>query len=190
MSKGALVENVATVRVVLQRVTRASLLIDNVSQRVAIGSGVVCYVAFLAQATPSTAAAAAVSLVSAKIFNFPSVQPSTSSTDESAAASPDGIASLLDSPLSSILIVPQASLGGKLKGKAVQYHGLVPKDTGVEVYASFCAMVRQCLSSPGPSSALDAVSTPGTLRVQCGTYGNRQALDFESEGPNTHFFDL
>jgi len=36
-----------------------------------------------------------------------------------------------------VLVIPQATLGGKLKGKSVQYHGLVDKTLGEELFTMF-----------------------------------------------------
>lgn len=79
----------------------------------------------------------------------------------------------------SVLVVPQATLAGTLKGKTPQYHAQIDKERGAALYATLCDEFRRQLH------ALDA-----DARCLCGTYGNRQALDFASAGPSTHVFEF
>ena len=81
-----------------------------------------------------------------------------------------------------ILIVPQATLAGSVKkGNNPQYHGQVDKQLGADLYAQLCDAFRDALAKLDPS---------GESKVQVGTYGNRQALKFQSAGPNTHIFEF
>ena len=73
-----------------------------------------------------------------------------------------------------VLVVPQATLGGKVKGKQLQYHGNINKSQGLEMYNLFCAEIRECCKST----------------VETGTYGNRQVLRTETEGPFSHVLDF
>ena len=82
-----------------------------------------------------------------------------------------------------ILIVPQATLGGKAKGKMMQYHSNIAKDQGLQLYTSFCDMCQTGLCSKGPSQ--EAGSS-----VKHGTYGNRQVLSVVTNGPFTHVFEF
>lgn len=47
-----------------------------------------------------------------------------------------------------LLIVPQASLAGKMKSKKMQYHGACAKDLGLELYSTVSVKYRNrvCLS--------------------------------------------
>uniref|UniRef100_A0A8C2E9S8 Protein O-mannosyl-transferase 2 n=1 Tax=Cyprinus carpio TaxID=7962 RepID=A0A8C2E9S8_CYPCA len=47
----------------------------------------------------------------------------------------------------SVLIVPQATLGGKPKGKGMQYHGNIGKDEGLKLYDSFVSHCQNELSA-------------------------------------------
>ncbi|XP_072031854.1 D-aminoacyl-tRNA deacylase 2-like isoform X1 [Amphiura filiformis] len=92
------------------------------------------------------------------------------------------LASVSDLP-GNVLIVPQATLGGKAKGKMMQYHSNIAKDQGLELYTLFCHMCQTGLSSKGPSQEA------GTT-VKNGTYGNRQVLSIVTNGPFTHIFEF
>jgi D-tyrosyl-tRNA(Tyr) deacylase len=74
----------------------------------------------------------------------------------------------------SVMIVPQFSLAGKLKGAQAQYHGGIPKDECALLYEAFCAEIKQGSSG----------------NVVAGVFGNRQGLSFESEGPFTHMLEF
>ncbi|XP_010891247.1 D-aminoacyl-tRNA deacylase 2 [Esox lucius] len=90
--------------------------------------------------------------------------------------------SVLDLP-GSILIVPQATLGGKAKGKGMQYHNNIEKDQGLQLYSSF---VSQCEKE----LALSIKSSENGTIVQHGTYGNRQVLKLDTNGPYTHLMEF
>lgn len=75
-----------------------------------------------------------------------------------------------------ILVIPQATLGGKLKGKALQYHGLVSKPVGEELFSEFVGKLKESLESGG--------------HVSSGVYGTRQILSMETNGPFTHIFEF
>ncbi|KAJ7990913.1 hypothetical protein DPEC_G00291820 [Dallia pectoralis] len=88
--------------------------------------------------------------------------------------------SVLDLP-GSVLIVPQATLGGKAKGKGMQYHNNIGKDEGLQLYSSFVSMCEKELAS----------CTSDTKHiVKHGTYGNRQVLKLDTNGPYTHLMEF
>ena len=75
-----------------------------------------------------------------------------------------------------VLIVPQATLGGKLKkGKSIQYHSNVDKTKGQALYDAFCSAMRGLCSG---------------AKVESGVYGARQVLSMETNGPYTHVFEF
>ncbi|XP_074662209.1 D-aminoacyl-tRNA deacylase 2-like [Tubulanus polymorphus] len=82
-----------------------------------------------------------------------------------------------------VLIVPQATLGGKSKGKVMQYHGNVDKSVGAELYALFVKECSHWLQSSGKAKA-------NSNEVKAGTYGNRQVLNIETNGPFSHLIEL
>ncbi|KAL0525910.1 LOW QUALITY PROTEIN: putative D-Tyr-tRNA(Tyr) deacylase [Leishmania naiffi] len=110
--------------------------------------------------------------------------------------------SLEECPEMDILIVPQASLGGKVKGRSVQFHQLVPKDVSAALYDRFCHFVRVArgvdetrVDANGASLSEERVPEAASWikynsRVISGTFGNRQGLRFETDGPFTHTFDI
>ncbi|KAI4792312.1 hypothetical protein KUCAC02_033461 [Chaenocephalus aceratus] len=85
--------------------------------------------------------------------------------------------SVLDLP-GSVLIVPQATLGGKVKGRAMQYHNNTSaKRTGSELYDAFVSLCEKEVTSE-------------EVTVKHGTYGNRQVLNMDTNGPYTHLMDF
>ena len=62
-----------TVRIVAQRVTKASLLVDNVSRYATIGDGVIIHVAFLQGATEAAVEGAVKQLCATRVFLVPPV---------------------------------------------------------------------------------------------------------------------
>ncbi|XP_057311536.1 D-aminoacyl-tRNA deacylase 2-like isoform X2 [Hydractinia symbiolongicarpus] len=90
--------------------------------------------------------------------------------------------SILELP-GDVLIVPQATLGGKMKGKVIQYHGNIDKDVGQELYRSFVQQVREVFEA-------NKSVVPSECIVQSGTYGNLQVLSVETNGPYTHVIEF
>ncbi|XP_071488955.1 D-aminoacyl-tRNA deacylase 2-like [Diadema antillarum] len=90
--------------------------------------------------------------------------------------------SVIDLP-GDVLIVPQATLGGKAKGKMMQYHSNVAKETGGELYRMF---VELCVSG----LASNERTLEAGCKVHSGTYGNRQVLSVDTNGPYTHITDF
>ncbi|NWJ10469.1 DTD2 deacylase, partial [Crypturellus undulatus] len=90
--------------------------------------------------------------------------------------------SVLDLP-GSVLIVPQATLGGKLKGKRMQYHTNIEKEKGFELYSQFVALFEK-------EMAANAKCMEAGVLVKHGTYGNRQVLKLDTNGPFTHLIEF
>ena len=77
-----------------------------------------------------------------------------------------------------VLVVPQFTLGAKLKGRnSLQYHGNVDKADGERLFAAFCAALEARLGAAGG-------------RVVSGVYGARQRLAMDTDGPYTHTLQL
>ncbi|RNF20764.1 Chain A, Structural Analysis Of A Probable Eukaryotic D-Amino Acid Trna Deacylase [Trypanosoma conorhini] len=178
-----------TIRVLLQSIEKGAILVDNAERYVPVGRGVVIYVAFLGDVDDAALEQAVAALMSGILLrrSLPGGAPMTSTV------------SLNDCPDADILVVPQASLGGKLKGHRVQFHALVEKSRGLWLYDRFCQLLRAARGIDASSvdangvAAKEAVASPAFPqggRVINGTYGNRQGLKIESEGPLTHFLDL
>lgn len=95
--------------------------------------------------------------------------------------SPSGkMVSVLELP-GSVLVVPQATLGGKVKGRAMQYHGNVGKEDGLRLYHAF---VDLCEKEVQGKDGAEGVT------VRHGTYGHRQVLSLDTNGPHTHTLDF
>ena len=82
---------------------------------------------------------------------------------------------LTSSAFSEMLVVPQATLGGRLKGSSVQYHGNVKVEDGAKLYDVFCAGLAEKL---------------GEGRLKRGRFGARQILSTVTSGPYSHTFDI
>ncbi|XP_068607827.1 D-aminoacyl-tRNA deacylase 2 [Brachionichthys hirsutus] len=91
--------------------------------------------------------------------------------------------SVLELP-GSLLIVPQATLGGKCKGRAMQYHNNISKEDGLRLYGSFVALCEKELTAAASAGGGAQVA------VKHGTYGNRQVLKLDTNGPYTHLMEF
>ncbi|CUG92346.1 tyrosine deacylase, putative [Bodo saltans] len=193
-----------SLRVVAQHVTSAQLLVDNVSRYVSIGAGVVFYLAFLKGCTDETVKTAVSSLVTTKIFllNVDRVADEETKAQGGPRAKPNALA---ETPFGDVLVVPQATLAGKAKGKVVQYHQQIEKDEGLRLYQLFVGELSSALLlgdaaaaerdangcfAPLPSSTTIDESTLRRRQVLFGTYGNRQGLQLVSDGPFSHSFEF
>lgn len=90
--------------------------------------------------------------------------------------------SVLDLP-GSLLIVPQATLGGKAKGRGMQYHNNISKEDGLRLYSAFVALCEKELNAAVAESSTE-------VTVKHGTYGNRQVLKLDTNGPYTHLMEF
>ncbi|XP_008070860.1 probable D-tyrosyl-tRNA(Tyr) deacylase 2 isoform X1 [Carlito syrichta] len=85
--------------------------------------------------------------------------------------------SILDLP-GDILIIPQATLGGRVKGRNMQYHSNSGKEEGLELYSQFVTLCEKELAANSKYAEAGVV-------VEHGTYGNRQVLKLDTNGPYT-----
>jgi len=122
-----------------------------------IGRGVVAYVCFMKCATIKTVEKMCSLIYSTKL-----------------SKKEDGgkLISLFDLQ-GDLLIVPQATLGGKLRGKSMQYHNNINKQEGQKL---FDLLVKLCKEKE--------------FNVEHGTYGNLQVLSIETNGPYTHSIEV
>ncbi|KAL6065280.1 D-tyrosyl-tRNA(Tyr) deacylase [Balamuthia mandrillaris] len=144
--------------VVVQQVDEAFLLVDNENEWVHIGKGVVIYICFLQGASQEMLPKVVKALLGVKLFQV------------------DGKAASVMEAQRDIMIVPQASLSGKLKGNRTQYHGQANKEEAETLYDTFISLIKANISN-----------TPDII-LKHGTYGNRQGLRIVSSGPYTHHF--
>ncbi|XP_014746671.1 PREDICTED: probable D-tyrosyl-tRNA(Tyr) deacylase 2 [Sturnus vulgaris] len=90
--------------------------------------------------------------------------------------------SVLDLP-GDVLIIPQATLGGKPKGRKMQYHANIEKEKGLELYSQFVTLCEKEL-------AASAKCMEAGVLVKHGTYGNRRVLKLDTNGPYTHLIEF
>lgn len=90
--------------------------------------------------------------------------------------------SVLDQP-GSILIIPQATLGGRMKGKMIQYHKNVEKDKGLDLYNRFIELCKKYASE-------NEKWTKAGNSIVSGTYGIRQIYSTETNGPFLHLIEF
>jgi len=155
-----------TGRIVLQQCTSASLTLPNPGETekpeiIDIGRGVVVFICFLDKASEET--------VTKLVKHITNVRLSEDETGKRR--------SILDVQ-GNILIIPQATLGGRLKGKSMQYHMNVEKTLGEGLYHKLCQEVRE------------AVEEGTSGNVKCGVYGARQVLKMDTNGPFTHIVEV
>nr|XP_046268003.1 D-aminoacyl-tRNA deacylase 2 [Scatophagus argus] len=84
----------------------------------------------------------------------------------------------------SLLIVPQATLGGKPKGRAMQYHNNISKEDGLRLYSTFVSLCEKELAAAASAGGGAQVA------VKHGTYGNRQVLKLDTNGPYTQLMEF
>lgn len=95
------------------------------------------------------------------------------------------LVSVLELP-GSLLIVPQATLGGKAKGRGMQYHNNISKEDGLRLYSAFVSLCEKELMA----AAAAAAGSGAEVTVKHGTYGNRQVLKLDTNGPYTHLMEF
>ncbi|KAE8587560.1 hypothetical protein XENTR_v10022017 [Xenopus tropicalis] len=160
-----------TGRIVLQQCLYAKLQVkppdqDSEAEWVEIRKGMVVYVCFFNGAESSVIAKMVSSLLSVKL----------SESDNGKRVS------ILDLP-GDVLIVPQATLGGKAKGRCMQYHSNADKKLAMELYSSLIAQCKEELQAHSKWAESGAV-------LKHGTYGNRQVLNLDTNGPYTHLLEF
>ncbi|CAF1054415.1 unnamed protein product [Brachionus calyciflorus] len=136
---------------------------------VQIGRGVVFFVCFMKDATEADVDKLVRSVLGAKLSE-PDNDPSKHIP-------------ILDIP-GDILIIPQATLGGKIKGKVFQYHYNVNKDLGFELYSKFIELCKKYAREH------PVWSKNSNLKIVNGTYGIRQVYSTETNGPYLHLIEF
>eukprot|EP00055_Hartaetosiga_balthica_P003132 m.6631 g.6631 ORF g.6631 m.6631 type:complete len:185 (-) comp2624_c0_seq1:126-680(-) len=148
-------------RVVLQKTLGVSLQVDNDNDEwVRISEGVIIFVAFLKGATGDIIGKTVTKLLNMKYCEGGSIL----------------------SKKRDVLLVPQAPLGGKMKGRQLQYHDNINKDIGQELFQQLIEEFRQQIAKD---------DAEGEISFLHGTYGGIQRMkDASSDGPWTHTFDF
>ena len=160
------------VRVLLQQATSASLrlpVLDGLTDKEEVlqvgggdaGQATVCFVCFMGEATEEMVGKAVKVVTSVKLTELKEGEKRVALTSSSSS--------------SEVLVVPQATLGGRLKGNSVQYHGNVKVEDGARLYDLFCTGLAEKL---------------GEERIKRGRFGARQILSTITNGPYSHTFDI
>ena len=79
--------------------------------------------------------------------------------------------------------MPQACLGGKMKGKMVQYHNNINKEKGMEFYEKFVNLCNKYANE-------NAKWKESNLKICHGTYGIRQIYSTNTNGPYLHLIEI
>jgi len=73
-----------------------------------------------------------------------------------------------------VLVIPQASLAGKMKGKQMQYHSLIDKEEGANLYKKFVEIIEENLkwhnavdsNDRSSESIVGSTKTVTSLKIQ------------------------
>ncbi|XP_018558710.1 LOW QUALITY PROTEIN: D-aminoacyl-tRNA deacylase 2 [Lates calcarifer] len=154
-------------RTVLQQCLQARLQVkpaeeNSEAQFVQIDRGMVIYICFFKGATDDILPKMVSTLLNLRLCESDSGK----------------MVSVLELP-GSLLIVPQATLGGKAKGRAMQYHNNISKEDGLRLYRRFVSLCEKELAAAASE-----------VTVKHGTYGNRQVLKLDTNGPYTHLMEF
>lgn len=139
-----------------------------------IDRGLIVFVCFFKEATESDVQKLASTLITLNICERPV-------DDSKSKGGSEKLVNILDLP-GDLLLIPQATLSGKLKSKFMQYHTLIGKQEGEALYRSFIALCEDSFAKSGAAQRGN--------KVKYGEYGARQILSTVTNGPFTHILDL
>ncbi|KAK3537290.1 hypothetical protein QTP70_006981 [Hemibagrus guttatus] len=158
-------------RTVIQQCTHALLQVnpqttDTDSEWVEIREGIVIYVCFFKCATEKVIPKMVNTLLNASFI----------------PVSTGRHISIMELP-GSVMIIPQDTMTGVVKGSTVQHHDAIESWKGLHFYEQF---VTQCESEVAAS----AKCTEAGVVVRHGVYGNMQTLYLNSNAPLTHVLEF
>lgn len=160
----------AYVRAVVQQCTGAQLKAQPAStessEELEINKGIIVYICFLKGAKKADVEEMARVLLSARICE----------------ADDSKLVSILELP-GDVLIIPQPTLGGRVKGKVMVYNKNITKDEGQRLYTEFVTLFKKAFEK-------SAKCLTGKKVVRHGTYGTRQAFSCQTNGPDTHLIEI
>merc|ERR1719309_23090 len=148
-----------SIRLLIQQCMEAQLKLPS-EEVLKIGPGMVVFVCFSKTALLEDVKKAAKTVMKVKLCEVDN-QPKRKSTLDTGT---------------DLLIIPQATLGGKLKGNSLQYHSNCSPQQGEELYDQFCEQIQ---ADAGPE-----------ISVRRGVYGARQVVSMQTNGPYSHCFDV
>ena len=157
----------------MQRVDKATLKVgENLES---ISCGVICYVVFLKDTKFENVENLATKFLNIKIYKSEEIKKASN---------------LIESKID-LMIIPQASLSGKMKGNSIQFHSLLEKIEAEKCYKHFVQIVRSKISTGEENRFFRffffffflSLKSP---KVVSGIYSNTQELEMKSViGPNT-----
>ena len=133
------------IRVAVQRVNSASLLVDNEDEWISMDAGVIVYLSFTSDCTTEDVPKAA-SLIS----NLP-VATKGNWGDGSKPKSLRDFAKAGESI--GLMIIPRAGMVSKIKGKSLQYQRQAPRSSSELFYQHFCQEMIRAVVSDSSASA-------------------------------------
>ncbi|XP_052767609.1 D-aminoacyl-tRNA deacylase 2-like [Mya arenaria] len=140
------------------------------AEYVQIGRGLIVYVCFLKGASETMIDNMVKSVLKARL---------SKQTDGGR------LVSILDLP-GDIMIMPQSTLGGKLKGNAMKFNGNIQKEEGFRLYSHFVEKCEKAVASANVETGHNSI-------VLYGTYGNKTEV-FSTESPTngqyTHYMEF
>jgi D-Tyr-tRNAtyr deacylase len=179
------------IRVAIQRVNSAKLLIDNNKKYCSMNNGLIVYISFTSDCTLETIPKAA-----SQIANLPVVTLGNWGD----GSKPRSIRDFVQSGESiGMMIIPQAGMVSKIKGKTLQYRRQASKADGMKLYKSFCSLVVKAVvdteenqSNAGGngnnnnSKRIPPNVLPSELFIQ---YYKEKYSEFDDDGIPTKTFD-
>ena len=168
------------VRCLLQQCTSATLKLPD-QTTLSVGRGMVAFVAFLKDAQPDDMTKLGKSRGRKTIRHRSFVRPSLCLAKEITSVklcenlNGQGSTTIVDLP-GDLLIIPQATLGGRLNSHRFQYHQNIAKELGEPLFHSLITNLRDLCR---PEQTLHA-----------GQYGIRQIFSCETNGPAMHLIEF
>ena len=144
----------------MQQVLGAKLVLPG-GEEIKIGKGVVVFVCFLQGVTEELIRKAVKVILRVKMSEIEEGEKRVDVTTQKG----------------DVLVVPQATLGGRLKGNSLQYHNNVKPAEGEEMFKLLSRVLNEA-----------RVEEEGIVKF--GKYGARQVLSMETNGPFSHVIDI
>ena len=173
------------IRCACQRVNSASLLIDNDNQYQSMQNGLVIYISFTTDCNLNDLPKAA-----SQLANLPICTKGNWGDGSKPQSVREFVKQKMDIGL---MIIPQAGLVSKVKGKTLQYRRQASKDKGRDLYQAFCqAMQRAVLDEKvEEQTAKKKLAIPPNVQGSdlFRQHYTNQYTDFDPEGAPTKTID-
>lgn len=186
------------IQVVTQRASQWKLLTDEPSNtwEFSTGPGLVMYTSYVRTSAASSDALDCMRIDKAvkSLMNSKLATTSGWKTDHSDGISLSSLVNNPEKPPVSIVIIPQATLSGRLTpgDKYLKYHRQVDRIRSFQIYCQFIRSICHFFKCDSVPEDLSSGSTCeiGNLKVTWGSFGKRQGFELISSGPSTHYFEF